>query len=513
MKNYSNTLLVILDGWGHGKDPKASAITQANTPFVDSLYDKYPNAELVTYGEEVGLPEGQMGNSEVGHLNIGAGRVVYQSLAKINVAIRENTLKDQPELKAAFAKAKAGKKLHILGLVSDGGVHAHINHIKSLVDLTEAEGLEDVYVHAFTDGRDTDPKSGKGYLTDLTNHLDGKNAKLATMVGRYYAMDRDTRWERVKVAYDVMVNNVGTSYENPLQAFDDSYADGKTDEFLEPVVVTENGQPVAKIEAGDVVIFANFRTDRPREITQALVEQDFADYDMKALDLDFYTMTKYNENFKNVNIIFDNEDITNTLGEVISNAGKTQVRIAETEKYPHVSFFFSGGLEQEFPGEERILIPSPKVATYDLQPEMSAPEVTEAIVNKINADQPNFICLNYANTDMVGHTGDFDACMKSAETVDKGLQELVETALKHDYACFIIADHGNCDFMVNPDGSPNTAHTTNPVPFFFVANDTTGVEVKDGKLGDMATSVLSVMGLEAPKEMTGDVIVKLPVEA
>ena len=514
MKKFDKSLLVILDGWGHGANPEVSAITQAKTPFVDSLYEKYPNAELITYGEEVGLPEGQMGNSEVGHLNIGAGRVVYQSLAKINKAIKENTLATQPNLQKAIAAAKSGKKLHILGLLSDGGVHAHINHLKALVDITEAEGLSDVYVHAFLDGRDTDPKSGKGYVSDYLSFLDGKQAKLASVVGRYFAMDRDNRWERVKKAYDLLVHGTGAKSSDAVASITESYAAGVTDEFFEPVALTDSSdQPIAVIEPGDVVLFANFRTDRPRELTKALVEENIDEVGMTTIDVDFYTMTQYDEKFKNVTVIFDTDELRNTLGEVIASNDLTQVRIAETEKYPHVSFFFSGGEETPFKGEDRILIPSPKVATYDLQPEMSAPEVTEAIVNKINADQPNFICLNYANTDMVGHTGDFDACMKSAETVDKGLSELIETALKHDYACFVIADHGNCDYMKNPDGSPNTAHTTNPVPFFFVANDTKGIEVKNGKLADIAPSILAAMQLDIPSEMDGDIIVKTTVNA
>lgn len=501
-------LLVILDGWGKGKDAQSDALQAAATPFVDSLYKDYPNSELVTYGEEVGLPEGQMGNSEVGHLNIGAGRVVYQDFARINKAVREGTLRDEQTLQDAFAYAKKeDKSVHLMGLLSDGGVHSHINHLTALCDITEAEGLENVFVHAFLDGRDTDPKGGAGYLQTLLSHIKSQNVKLATVIGRYYAMDRDKRWERIKLAYDLLVHGEGEKTEDVVASVNKHYSNDKTDEFMPALVCSKKGEPTAKIKEDDVVIFFNFRTDRPRQITEVLTQKAHPDFAMKPLPLYYVTMTRYDENFQGLHTIFVKDNLQKTLGEVVSDAGMTQVRIAETEKYPHVTFFFSGGREAEFKGEKRILVASPKVATYDLQPEMSAPEVTEKITREIKENQPNFICLNYANTDMVGHTGDFDAAKKAAETVDGCLKTLTETALAHDYEIIIIADHGNSDFMVNADGSPNTAHTVNPVPCFFMANDLKGRMVKNGKLGDIAPTILSLLRIGSPEEMTGKVLI------
>lgn len=507
MTNHS--ILIILDGWGHGQKTAASAIAQANTPFIDSLYKDYPNSELVTFGEQVGLPEGQMGNSEVGHLNIGAGRVVYQDFAKINKAVREGTLQDNAALLEAIDYAKTNKKaIHLMGLVSDGGVHSHINHLKALCDITQEHGLEKVFIHAFMDGRDTDPKGGEAYLKDVLQHIEQQSVQLATVIGRYYAMDRDNRWERIKLAYDVLVKSEGENTANILETIQQQYDKDTTDEFLPALVCTnEGGKAIAKIEADDVVLFFNFRTDRPRELTTVLSQQDMPDYDMKKLPLHYVTMTRYDEKFENVQVMFSKDDLKNTLGEILAQAGKTQVRIAETEKYPHVTFFFSGGREAEFEGERRLLIPSPKVATYDLQPEMSAAGITTAITEDIRQHQPNFICLNYANTDMVGHTGDFQAAMKSAEVVDACVKDLITVALEHDYEAIIIADHGNSDYMINEDGSPNTAHTTNMVPCFFVSKNIDGRTIKDGKLGDIAPTLLSLMDIAAPADMDGEILV------
>jgi 2,3-bisphosphoglycerate-independent phosphoglycerate mutase len=502
-------ILIILDGWGHGPKPEVSAIAQANTPYVDSLYEKYPNAELTTFGEEVGLPEGQMGNSEVGHLNIGAGRIVYQELARINKAIREGELQKNDKLVAAMQHAKdKGKALHLMGLVSDGGVHSHHKHLMALCDAAEAFGLEKVYIHAFTDGRDTDPKGGKGYLEEVLQHIDGQSAKLASVIGRYYAMDRDKRWERTKLAYDLLVKGEGEASTDILQTIQEHYDAGETDEFLKPIYCAdEDGNPVATIQEDDAVVFFNFRTDRPRQLTTVLTQEDMPDEGMKTIPLHFVTMTRYNADYKGLHVIFTKNDINNTLGEVLAKAGKTQTRIAETEKYPHVTFFFNGGREQEFEGEKRIMIPSPKVATYDLQPEMSAKEVTEAIIKDIDEQTPDFICLNYANADMVGHTGVFEAAIKAAETVDSCLKSLMEKALSKGYEAIVIADHGNSDYMKNDDGSPHTAHTLNPVPIFYIAEDTHGRSIKDGKLGDVAPTLLKIMGLEVPEEMDGVVLI------
>jgi 2,3-bisphosphoglycerate-independent phosphoglycerate mutase len=502
-------LLVILDGWGHGPKPEVSAIAQADTPFVDSLYSQYPHAELTTFGEAVGLPEGQMGNSEVGHLNIGAGRVVYQELARINKAVRERELHQNPVLLETLRYAKANDKaLHLFGLVSDGGVHSHHAHLAALCAIAAENGLEKIFIHAFTDGRDTDPKSGLGFIREVLDWVEPTGAQLASVVGRYYAMDRDQRWERTKLAYDLLVHGKGEATTDALQTIADRYAAGETDEFLMPIAcVDAQGQPLATIAEGDAVICFNFRTDRPRQITTVLTQKDLPEHGMNALKLYYTTMTRYDETYQGVHVLFTKDDVSNTLGEVLSNAGKTQVRIAETEKYPHVTFFFNGGREAPFAGERRIMIPSPKVATYDLKPEMSAIEVTDAIVGDIEQHQPDFICLNYANTDMVGHTGVFAAAMKAAETVDACLRRLIETALKHRYEAIIIADHGNSDYMVNDDGSPHTAHTMNPVPIFYVSGQPQADRIKDGKLGDIAPTILTLFGMDIPKEMDGEVLI------
>jgi 2,3-bisphosphoglycerate-independent phosphoglycerate mutase len=507
--NTDKAILIILDGWGHGKNPEVSAIAQAKTPFVDSLYKNYPHSELITHGLDVGLPEGQMGNSEVGHLNIGAGRVVYQELAKINKAIEDRSLHSNHTLKKALQYAKDNNKsVHLMGLVSDGGVHSHINHLKALCDITQEQGLSNVFIHAFTDGRDVDPKSGAGFIEEVLQHIKNQNIELASVVGRYYAMDRDKRWERVKLAYNLMVKGESKSSSDVVRSLEESYKEGITDEFIEPIVhVNEKGEPFAKIAEGDVVISFNFRTDRPREITTALTQEDMPEFGMKKLDLRYVTMTTYDETYNNIEVLFTKDNLTNTIGEIISKAGKSQVRIAETEKYPHVTFFFSGGREAEFEGEKRIMIPSPKVATYDLQPEMSAFKVTEAIVNEIKENQPNFICLNFANADMVGHTGVFEAAIKAAEVVDGCLEKLITVALQFHYEAIVIADHGNSDFMINKDGTPNTAHTKNLVPCFYISEKQTREKLRNGRLADVAPTLLAMMNLEVPEEMDGNCLI------
>ncbi|OPB87509.1 2,3-bisphosphoglycerate-independent phosphoglycerate mutase [Elizabethkingia ursingii] len=501
-------ILAILDGWGLGLDPKVSAIAQANTPFIDSCLQKYPHSKLEASGLAVGLPAGQMGNSEVGHMNLGAGRVIFQNLVKLNMAVENKTLGNEPEILAAFKYAKDNhKKIHFIGLVSDGGVHSHVNHLKGLLEAADDYGLENVFVHAFTDGRDCDPHSGKGFIQDLVEFMDAKTGKLATIVGRYYAMDRDKRWERVRIAYDAMVNGIGLATNNPVGAIQKSYEEDITDEFLKPIICTQDGMPVAKIEANDVVFCFNFRTDRGREITMALSQEDFPDYEMHKLPLYYVTLTNYDKTFHNVKVVYDENIITHTMGQILEENNKTQIRIAETEKYPHVTFFFSGGREEEFKGERRILCPSPKdVPTYDFKPEMSAYDITNAIVPELEKGSADFICLNFANTDMVGHTGVFQAAVQAAETVDKCIEKVATTAYNHGYAVFILADHGNSDVMVNPDGSPNTQHSTNLVPFIVMDKDHTW-NVKDGKLGDVAPTILKVMGVNIPEEMTGDILV------
>jgi|SRR5579863_67291 len=503
-----SSILIIMDGWGLGKIQSADAIQHAKTPFVSSLYSKYPNSTLVACGEAVGLPDGQMGNSEVGHLNIGAGRVVYQELQRINVAIRDGSFANNPVLLRALRNAKSeNKKLHLMGLVSDGGVHSHINHLKTIINCCKSESLADVFVHAFTDGRDTDPKSGVRFIKNLQDHLDATGiGKIASVSGRYYAMDRDKRWERVKLAYDALVNGQGGNGNSALQIIEKSYAHDISDEFIKPsVVLDSSGNPLAKIANGDVVICFNFRTDRCREITEVLTQQDFPEQGMKKLSLDYTTLTEYDHHFKNIHVMFENDDLKMTLGEVIAKNMLTQIRIAETEKYPHVTFFFSGGREIPFEGEKRIMIPSPKVATYDLQPEMSAKGIADAIIPEINHKTANFICLNFANADMVGHTGDFNAVIKAVETVDQCVERVVAAALSNDYIVFLTADHGNADFMINADGTPNTAHSLNLVPYFIIDNQWHG-KVHPGKLGDIAPTLLKLMGYEIPPEMTGNLL-------
>ncbi len=502
-------LLMILDGWGIAKNPKVSAIDQAKTPYINSLYEKYPHCKLEASGLAVGLPAGQMGNSEVGHMNIGAGRVVYQDLVRVNKAIDEKELDQNEVLLSAIRYAKANDKaFHLIGLVSDGGVHSHLTHLKGLVSILHNNGSRNVFVHAFTDGRDTDPKGGLGYLTDLQNHLRQTTGQLASVVGRYFAMDRDKRWERVKLAYDLLVHGTGEASTNVLESVQKSYDAGVTDEFIKPIAATANGKPIGTIQAGDVVLCFNFRTDRGREITQVLTQQDFPDHGMKKLDLHYITLTNYDDTFRKVNVIFEKDNLINTLGEIVSKAGKNQIRIAETEKYPHVTFFFSGGREEVFSGESRIMCPSPKVATYDLQPEMSAHAIRDKIIPELDKKEADFICLNFANPDMVGHTGVFAAAVKACETVDQCNEAVTEAARRNGYITIIIADHGNSDVMINDDGTPNTAHTTNLVPCILVDDSKTYRTINDGKLGDLAPTILTLMGIALPKEMTGNVLVE-----
>lgn len=496
---------MILDGWGIATNKKVSAIDQAKTPFINSLYGKYPHSKLEASGLAVGLPAGQMGNSEVGHMNIGAGRIVYQDLVRVNKAIEEHEIDNNPVLVDALEYAKKNNKnFHLIGLLSDGGVHSHIDHLKGLISIASAKGLKNVFVHAFMDGRDTDPKGGYAYLTDLLAHMKKTTGKLASIVGRYYAMDRDKRWERVKLAYDLMVHGVGEKTTDPLKALQQSYDKNVTDEFILPISVLNDGT-AATIQEGDVVLCFNFRTDRGRQITQALTQQDFPEQGMKKLNLYYITLTNYDDTFRNVKLIFDKDNLEKTLGEVVAAAGKKQIRIAETEKYPHVTFFFSGGRETEFAGEKRLMCPSPKVATYDLKPEMSAYDIRDKIVPELNSKEPDFICLNFANPDMVGHTGVFEAAVKAVETVDTCAQAVTEAALKNGYATIIIADHGNADIMINEDGTPNTAHTTNLVPCILVDDNYKG-KLNNGKLGDLAPTILTLMGIPKPSEMSGNVL-------
>ncbi len=502
LKMNKKVILMILDGWGKSPDPKVSAIDNANVPFINSLYKDYPSAQLRTDGLNVGLPEGQMGNSEVGHMNLGAGRIVYQDLVRINLAVQEKTIAKEPALVDAFKYAKDNnKKVHLLGLVSNGGVHSHIDHLKGLADATQDAGLDKVFIHAFTDGRDVDPKSGVGFISDLENHIKNTNVKLASIIGRYYAMDRDKRWERVKLAYDLIVNGLGTPTTNAIDAIQENYKEGVTDEFIKPTVITTDGTtPVAVIEPDDVVIFFNFRTDRGRELTEVLSQFDVHEQNMHKLKLYFVTLTNYDDTFKDIHVVYDKDNLTETLGEVVSKAGKKQIRIAETEKYPHVTFFFSGGREEPFEGETRLLRNSPKVATYDLKPEMSAFELKDALVPELQKGEVDFVCLNFANGDMVGHTGVFEAAIKACEAVDACVKEVITAALENNYTTIVIADHGNCETMINPDGSPNTAHTTNPVPIILVDKDLK--HVKDGILGDIAPTILDLMGIPQPEVMT-----------
>ncbi len=503
------TLLMILDGWGIGNGSKADVIASTPTPNWDKLVATYPNSYLLASGENVGLPDGQMGNSEVGHLNIGAGRVVYQDLVKINMACRDNSILKNPEIINAYTYAKKHhKKMHFLGLVSDGGVHSSLEHLFKLLDIAKVYGIDQAYVHCFMDGRDTDPKSGVGYLEQLEKHMKDSSGKIASVIGRYYSMDRDKRWERVKLAYDLLVKGEGSKSTNPIEAVKASYEAGVTDEFIKPVVITDDqGNPTATIEAGDVIVFYNFRNDRAKELTIMLTQEDMPDYGTSIIPLEYYTMTPYDSSFKGMNILFGKNNVDNTLGEYLSNLGMTQLRIAETEKFPHVTFFFSGGREAEYKGEERILIPSPKVATYDLQPEMSAYGITDALIAELNKKKFDFICLNYANGDMVGHTGVYEAIEKAVATVDECVGKVVETAVANDYEVIIIADHGNADNAINPDGSPNTAHSLNPVPIVYVTQRPDAA-VTNGILADVAPSVCQILDIPQPAEMTGKGLLK-----
>ena len=500
-------ILLILDGWGITQDPKVSAIYNANTPFINSLYQDFPHAYLRTDGEHVGLPKGQMGNSEVGHMNLGAGRIVYQNLAKINIAVREGKLAQEEKLLDAFNYAKKHKKnVHFLGLVSNGGIHSHINHLKGLLTAAHKNNVDNVYLHAFTDGRDCDPKSGNYFIKDIQNYMQQATGTLASVTGRYYAMDRDQRWERVKIAYDALVNGIGTASTNASESIEASYKEGVTDEFIKPIIMTDkNGEPVATLKKDDVVIFFNFRTDRGRQLTKVLTQGNNHEYNMHTLPLHFVTLTNYDETFKNIQVIYTNENIGNTLGEVLESNQKHQIRIAETEKYPHVTFFFSGGRELPFDREKRLLCPSPKVPTYDLQPEMSAYDIRDAIIPELNKGEVDFVCLNFANGDMVGHTGVFGAAVKACEAVDNATKDVITAALENNYSTLLIADHGNCETMMNPDGSPHTAHTTNPVPFILI--DKNIKSIKNGILGDIAPTILTLMGIDKPKEMTQNSLV------
>jgi 2,3-bisphosphoglycerate-independent phosphoglycerate mutase len=503
MKN-KKIILIIMDGWGLGKIKSSDAIQNAIVPFVNSLYSKYPNSTLVTCGEAVGLPDGQMGNSEVGHLNLGAGRIVYQELERINVAIKTGTFQKNEKLLAAINYAKSNnKKLHLAGLVSNGGVHSHINHVKAIASVCAENNFHNLFIHAFTDGRDTDPKSAVHFIDELQQHITNTTGNIATITGRYYAMDRDKRWERIKIAYDAMVNCIGEESIDLVGSIKNNYSKNITDEFLMPLI---NSKVDGKIQEDDAVICFNFRTDRCREITEVLSQTDMPEFGMHKLKLNFTTMTMYDHSFKNIQVMFEKDDLKNTLGEIIAREGKTQLRIAETEKYPHVSFFFSGGREVPFEGENRLMVQSPKVATYDLQPEMSAYEVTDKVIAEINEKQPDFICLNFANADMVGHTGIWKAVIKAVETVDGCVEKVVNAALAKDYGIFILADHGNADYEINEDGTPNTAHSLNLVPFFIIDKEWKG-EIKAGKLGDIAPTILKMMDIPIPPEMTGDILI------
>ncbi|MDR1103489.1 MAG: 2,3-bisphosphoglycerate-independent phosphoglycerate mutase [Tannerella sp.] len=502
-------ILIICDGWGIGDKRKDDVIYCTPTPYWDSLLANYPHSQLQASGENVGLPDGQMGNSEVGHLNIGAGRVVYQDLVKINLACRNSSILENPEIRRAYEYAKTnGRQIHFLGLVSDGGVHSSLDHLMKLTEISKHYGIDKSFVHCFMDGRDTDPRSGKGFIEALENHLKTTGGKIASIVGRYYAMDRDKRWERVKEAYDLLVKGIGKPSECMVAAMEESYADGVTDEFVKPVVAVKNGKPVAVIEEGDVVIFFNFRNDRAKELTVVLTQQDMPEAGMQTVpNLQYFTMTPYDATFRGLHVLFDKDNVDNTMGEYLSAQGKRQLHIAETEKYAHVTFFFNGGREAPFDGEDRILVPSPKVATYDLKPEMSAYEVKDRLVEAIRTQQYDFIVCNYANGDMVGHTGVYAAIEKAVIAVDACLNETVEAARASGYEVIIIADHGNADHALNEDGSPNTAHSLNPVPFVYVT-DNRAAKVSDGILADVTPSLLTVLGLPQPKEMTGHSLIQ-----
>ena len=499
-------ILMILDGWGNSPDPKVSAIDNADTNFIDSLYKKYPYSTLRTDGLHVGLPEGQMGNSEVGHMNLGAGRIVYQDLTKINISIEKNKLKKEKVIAETFEFAKNNnKKIHFLGLISDGGVHSHTDHLKGLIDIAKEYNVES-YIHGFTDGRDVDPKSGSGYISDLNDYIKNSPTQIASITGRYFAMDRDNRWERIKIAYDALINAKGEKSSNLIRSIQNCYDNGCTDEFIKPIIkVDSNNQPLSTIKNGDVVIFFNFRTDRGRELTKVLSQNDNLDFDMKKLNLHYVTMTNYDNTFSNIKVIFNKSNLDNTLGEILEKNNKSQLRISETEKYPHVTFFFSGGRENSFKGESRILKNSPKVATYDLKPEMSAYEITDSLVNEVDSGKQDFICLNFANGDMVGHTGSMKAAIKACEAVDKCVETVINCANKNNYTTILIADHGNCETMINADGTPNTAHTTNPVPVILIDKDLKNI--KNGILGDIAPTILKLMGVKKPKEMTQESLI------
>jgi len=505
------SILIILDGWGIGNHSKRDAIFNANTPYIDSLKKDYPNSTLLTFGENVGLPEGVMGNSEVGHMNIGAGRIIYQDLVRINKDVETGEIANNETLKQAFNYAKEkNKSVHFLGLVSDGGVHSMNTHLYKLCDITKDYGLNKVYIHALTDGRDRDPKSGYGYIKELLEHLKKSNGQIATITGRYYTMDRDKRWERIKIGYDAMLSGKGERTQDLLGAIENSYNNDVTDEFIKPIInVDDNGNPVGTINEGDVVIAFNFRTDRLRQITYALTQEDLPDNGMKTIPLYYVTMTNYDEKFKGLHIAYDKPNLKNTMGEVVSKLGLNQLRIAETEKYAHVTFFFSGGREAPFENEDRILVPSPKVATYDLQPQMSAYEVKDKVVEALNSQKYHLVVLNFANGDMVGHTGIYDAILKAANAVDNCVKDVVETAKANDYAAIIIADHGNADNAMNEDGSPNTQHSLNPVPFILVDDRYKTEKVDDGVLADVAPTLCKIMGIEKPADMTGKSLLKI----
>ena len=502
-------LLIILDGWGLGDKTKKDVIHQTDTPYWDYLLKTYPHSQLQASGESVGLPDGQMGNSEVGHLNIGSGRVVAQDLVKINTASRTNSILDNPQIINAYSYAKANdKKIHIMGLVSNGGVHSSMEHLFKLTDISKDYGIDKTFIHCFMDGRDTNPKSGAGFIRELEEHLKQSTGQIASIIGRYYAMDRDNRWERVKEAYDLLVNGVGTTTDNPVAAVEQSYQNGITDEFIKPIVCTKDEKPIAVIEEGDVVIFFNFRNDRAKELTIVLSQKDMPKEGMSMIpNLQYYTMTPYDPTFKNVHILFDKENVDITLGEYLSTLGLRQLHIAETEKYAHVTFFFNGGRETPFDGEKRILVDSPKVATYDLKPEMSAFEVKDKLVEEINKQEYDFIVVNFANGDMVGHTGVYEAIEKAVKAVDACLKETVEAAKANGYEIILIADHGNADYALNDDETPNTEHSLNPVPFVYIS-EKTNVQLKEGKLADITPSILHIMGLEQPKEMTGQNLIE-----
>ena len=500
-------LLMILDGWGITKNTKSSALNIAKTPYIDELYKNYSNSFLITHGLNVGLPEGQMGNSEVGHINLGAGRIIYQDLAKINLSIKNDNLKDQIKIIDSINYAKKhNKNVHLIGLTSDGGVHSHINHLIELIKIYDEKNIPNIFIHAFTDGRDVDPHSGINFIRNLEKITKKTSAKIATIVGRYYAMDRDNRWDRTKIAYDLITNSIGERSRNIVESIKKSYDLGISDEFLKPIVMeNEYNKPIAKIEEEDVVVFFNFRTDRCRQLTNVISQKSIKELNLNPLKLHLLTMTNYDNSFSNINIIFDKENIKETLGEILSREGKIQIRIAETEKYPHVTFFFNGGRENPFSGEERILCPSPKVATYDLQPEMSAYEIKDAIIPEIQKETADFICLNFANPDMVGHTGNLNAAVKACEAVDECVKDIIEEALKKDYKSIIISDHGNCEKMENEDGTPNTAHTTNPVPIILVDNEKR--KIGNGILANIAPTILELMGINKPLLMDKDSLI------